>query len=262
MKRQEFNQSELVAQGWTKTAIERFLPEPEVRFGGKGNREYITYIWPGEVVVAARNSERGREYFDRLDARRKVAALQEEKALAERQKRLRKIAAKIHLVDAIREVSRAAHQERDKAQKYHQLKEYEKATASKKRKDQLYSMKERGIAAGYKRAELRYAGSSAQGMAVYVYGKGGLSCFHSRLHPAGEERTIITDHPEILFVPAKAVNLNLEEVETLLWSLPTPGEEFECSSRPSFPKSVTCFGCGQTGHVLRNCPNSANEPLE
>ena len=47
---------------------------------------------------------------------------------------------------------------------------------------------------------LRYAGSTPQGMAVYEYGDGGMSCLHSTLHPVGVERSPVECHPETLFV--------------------------------------------------------------
>jgi hypothetical protein len=92
-------------------------------------------------------------------------------------------------------------------------------------------------------------------MAVYEYGDGGKSCFHSTLHPAGVERIAIQDHPEKLFVPAKNQKCRLRDVEhTLGTSRDSTGYETSEAPRiPREPRSVTCCRSGEEGHVAREC---------
>jgi hypothetical protein len=164
------------------------------------------------------------------------------------------------LILCIREASRAAHRERDAAQNAYQANRHKLAGNSRRRKDHWYALKDRGISAAHIRGLLRYAGASPQCMAVYAYGNGGMSCFHSTIHPVGAVRTQIDAHPEVLEVPAKnkAKGLSLRRFEATLAAL--PAVDSTLYERSVAPRKVTlrkCWTCGEvvedlTSHKMRH----------
>jgi hypothetical protein len=108
----------------------------------------------------------------------------------------------------------------------------------------------------HRAGELRYIGATPQGMAVYEYGDGGMSCFHSTLHPVGAEQTPVPDHPETLFVQAKKQKLRLIDVEQSLCFLPTDATGYERSAAPRIARDLrekVCWECGEEGHLARDC---------
>jgi len=128
---------------------------------------------------------------------------------------------------------------------------------SRREKERLYALKERGIATAYKEGLLRYAGVSPQGMGAYQYGAGGKCCFHSCLDPRGGERSVVEGHPEILEISAKAQEHAMADVEFTLSQLPGDFDDFERSDPPRKPREarpVVCCECGEEGHVARECP--------
>jgi hypothetical protein len=164
------------------------------------------------------------------------------------------------LLLCIREASRAAHRERDLAQECYQERRHTAASNARQRKEQWYSLKERGIAASHKQGVLRYIGRTPQELAVYEYGDGGMSCFHSTLHPAGEKRSLIEDHPEVLQVVAKdkIKGVSLERIKLTLEELVAPivPQEYERTDAPRIEREgrpVECWECGGNHH-RRDCP--------
>jgi hypothetical protein len=162
------------------------------------------------------------------------------------------------LLLCIREASRAAHRERDAAQVAYQAGRHTLAGNCKDRKNHWYRLKDRGIVTAHRQGLLRYVGASPQGMAIYEYGDGGRSCFHSTLHPAGIERTPVENHPEILMVEAKdkIKGISLNRVKVTLLALPDDFSGYERSASPAMKKSaaLVCWSCGEEGHTSRNCP--------
>ncbi len=162
------------------------------------------------------------------------------------------------LLLCIREASRAAHRERDAASDAYNEGRHILAGNARLRKNKWYALKDRGIVAAHKQGLLRYIGASPQGMAVYEYGDGGMSCFHSTLHPVGAERTPVEGHPETLLVPAKdkVRGVSLARVETTLSALPADTTGYERSSAPRVAREervVQCWKCGEYGHTAREC---------
>jgi len=167
------------------------------------------------------------------------------------------------LVEIIREASRAAHRERDAAQEAYLTGRHTLATNSRERKNDWYALKDRGIAHAHGRGLLRYAGETPQGMALYEWGDGGMSCFHSTLHPVGVERVKVEGHPETLEVPAKdkLKGLSLKRIEATLRKLPpVDAAKYQRSAAPRKPRPATvCYRCGQEGHIQRNCPQPSDK---
>jgi hypothetical protein len=240
----EINKGDLLARGWTGGAIKEFLPEPQIEVRHAYMRgDYLVHLWDPQAVEEAEKKPEVQQYLARMKARRERRAARTLEA--------------IPLIDAIREVSRAAHRWRDAAQAQYQAGNHGFAKHSKREKERLYALKDRGIAAGYKLGLLRYAGASPQGMAVYEYSEGGKSCFHSCLHPAGLERLKVEGHPEILEVGAKPQEHAMADAEFTLSALPEPGLEFERTAPPHKPRevrAVVCYECGLEGHIARECP--------
>jgi hypothetical protein len=169
------------------------------------------------------------------------------------------------LILCIREASRAAHRERDAASEAYDCGCHVLAGNASQRKNDWYALKDRGIVIAHKQGLLCYIGPSPQGMAIYEYGDGGMSCFHSTLHPAGVERTPIDGHPETLLVDAKgkAKGISLERVKITLSTLPDDATGYECSVVPRIERpTITCWNCGEEGHLARHCPERDDDYFE
>ena len=162
------------------------------------------------------------------------------------------------LLRAIREASRAAHRFRDAAYQQNCVGQYELARKASAQKTRLYGLKDRGIAAAYRQELLRYAGQSPQGMAVYEYGIGGTSSFHSCLHPAGISRPLVQGHPETLFVAKREPKCFVEAASSNPWSTEIPNCFVEAAASNlrsmEIPRlTVFCARCGGRGHEVANC---------
>lgn len=169
----------------------------------------------------------------------------------------------LRLIDAIRTISRSAHQWRDRAAARYEAAHFKAATTARKRKEYCYNLKERGIVAAHRGGLLRYAGQSPQGMAVYSYGAHDRACFHSCLHPRGVERALIVDHPEILLVPTRRLQQRICDAVFTLAALPEPGADYERSAAPRIKRPpIICWECGKEGHIARNCPEHEDYEFE
>ena len=153
------------------------------------------------------------------------------------------------LLLCVREASRAAHRERDAAQAAYCEGRHVLAGNARRRKEEWYALKDRGIIAAHRAGLLRYEGATPQGMAVYEYGDGGMACFHSTLHPVGVERTPIDGHPETLMVEAKdkVKGISLERIKVTLSSLPN-----DTADRPALLRHGPCPG--QFRWILSSAP--------
>ena len=147
------------------------------------------------------------------------------------------------LLLCIREACRAAHRERDAAQAAYSEGRHTLPGNARRRKEEWYALKDRGIIAAHRAGLLRYEGATPQGMAVYEYGDGGMACFHSTLHPVGVERMPIDGHPETLMVEAKdkAKGISLERIKVTLSTLPNDTTDYERSAAPKIERrGPTC----------------------
>lgn len=183
-----------------------------------------------------------------------------EQALYDRAEKLAEKTPSPHpdLLLCIREASRAAHRERDAAQRAYLCGRHKLAGNARQRKNRWYALKDRGIVAAHKQGLVHYVGASPQGMAVYEYGEGGMACFHSTLHPVGVGRMLVPDHPETLLVAAKdkVRGVSLRRVEITLDSLPFDLSDYERCAPPRISRAVvTCHRCGDEGHIACDCPN-------
>jgi hypothetical protein len=212
------NQTDLIGRGWTTTAISRYLSRPivEHRRGQKGS--YSVHLWAQAIVETVEATEEVKDYILKIMNRRKSVLLPQ----------------MIPLLDATREASRSAHRWRDRASTSWDRGDRRRAGSCRSKKEYFYLLKDRGIIALHKAGMLRYAGMSPQGMAVYEYGKGGLQCLHSTLHPKGVERMPVEGHPEVLKVVAKKQLLKMKDVEHTLMALPTDTSDYVRSAPPKY----------------------------
>jgi hypothetical protein len=174
---------------------------------------------------------------------------------------------------ATREASRSAHRWRDAASTYYGAGSYGLVSRAKEKKEYMYQLKDAGIMTLHRAGLLRYIGASPQGMAVYEFGDGGMSCLHSTLHPDGVERTIVEGHPEVLLVPAKKAKVRMMDVIYTLDrrraiavnATHDPDMDhtgYSRSASPSRRGPVTCFECGEEGHIARHCPLRDDEDYD
>lgn len=233
----EIRRDELLANGWTRGAIKRFLTVLRVVAG-----ERPVYLYDERTVEDAEGQPVVQAYLEKMKACREKAEP--------------RVTVALPLIDAIREASWCAHRWRDAAQSHYQSGSHRLAQYARQKKEKFYELKERGIAAAYRQGLLRYAGASPQGMGIFEYGEGGKSCFHSCLHPTGIERKPVEGHPEVLEVGARQQAHNMADVEFTLAELTEPGPEFERSAPPRKRRDVKCYLCGEEGHIARECTHS------
>lgn len=165
-----------------------------------------------------------------------------------------------------REISRAAHRERDAAQRAYRQGRHENAAKHRKMKEYYYSLKDRGLVHCHARGLLSYVGASPQDLAVY---EGAGVCLHSTLHPTGAERPNVEGHPETLFVAAreKARGISTRRIVITLESLPEPDSAaYERTAPPRIERTAghepLCWECGESGHIRAECPMLGNDQLD
>lgn len=162
---------------------------------------------------------------------------------------------------ATREASRSAHRWRDAAASYYDVGSCGLATRAKEQKNLMYELKDAGIVALHRSGQLPYIRASPQGMAVYEYGDGGMSCLHSTLHPNGQKRPPVGGHPEVFHVAARKAKVRMMDVIHTLdperWIYVRGGEIPDGYGRSSVPRRarapITCLEC-EEGHISRYCP--------
>jgi hypothetical protein len=262
------NKTDLLARGWTNSMIAKLLPEPDVAHKRGFYGGYVVYSWKPEDVTKAEASPEFQQASAKLAKRRvtlkrskeisEFAAFQKTLDREEKERLMGFLALQqVGLIPAIRAVSRHAHKLRDQAQEYYQAGNFEGASSRRFAKEQCYALKEQGIVAAFRAGLLRYAGASPQGMAVYEYENGGMSCFHSCLHPEGVPATAVEGHPEVLFVTTKDPDVSPEVAGKALSFFSSETEGMRRVSPPRLPRMLTCWECGGEGHVARECPAAA-----
>lgn len=157
--KETFLKQDLLLRGWTPGLIKRFLGEPDETPHRNGGGHYC--IYSRRRVLAAE------------------AELEWQQAVEHRQNRKPKPPKAIDLLAAIFAATRAAKRFRDAAQSCYQKGSHGFATTFRLRKEMLYALKDKGIAAGFATGRIKPITRTAH--LVEYRGEG--YCFHSTLLP-------------------------------------------------------------------------------
>lgn len=153
-----------------------------------------------------------------------------------RQRRTTKPPALVDLLQAISAVNRAAKRRRDTASINYRKGRHGAVAKAKEEKENLYALKDKGIAVAYLAGRLRYEGRHAS-LAIY---RGGDYCFHSTLLPATETDLDVSDDGGRIFIESKPKTSRegrLCDAVFTLTQLPESSEnDFEILDAPSYPK--------------------------
>jgi hypothetical protein len=238
----EYTQTDLLNNGWTKTTIDRFLPQPRMetrRSRIHGN--YTVLYWTQEVVQAAKLKPEVRAHFEKL-ARRRSATDCEPRELS--------------LSDAVYVAANTAKGLGDRANDGWGSGNRPLAVKCRLNEIDFLGLKERGMIALHKERKLRYVGATPEGMAVYENPENEKQYLHSRLHPESAKQLPVVGHPEVLLMPSKAQNNRGHQAKHVLRSLPAHAIGYIRSNLPAHIRereSSTCWLCGELGHPASDC---------
>jgi hypothetical protein len=148
------NITELLGRSWTRGRIDKLLGLPELRGG-----------WAA--------------YYAKSHVEAVEASPEFKAASVDHQRRRSPLPKRIDLLSAIFAVNRSAKRYRDAAQKHYRLRQHGFARNARCEKEELYELKDRGIAAAYIAGRLVYVGVHGR-LAIY---RGEGYCFHSTIQP-------------------------------------------------------------------------------
>jgi len=207
---------DLLDRGWKPSMIKRWLSKPDFKQHRWGGGEY--YLYAKERVRKAEKSRVWRRERDKWQQR------------AER--KLEPVA--VDLLAAMFSVNRSAKRYRDAAQKCYALKKHGFARQGRVTKEELYALKDRGIAEAFRLG--RITPVLRKGGLIEYRGEG--YCFHSTLLPVAIALAQSTDDT-ILYVDAKprgVAEVRLLDAKHTLSALPPAGDQFTRIELPTPPR--------------------------
>jgi hypothetical protein len=170
------------------------------------------------------------------------------------------------LLASIFVVNRAAKRHRDAARTHYECDLHGFAGHAKSRKESLYGLKDRGIAAAFEAGRIQ-AVQIHGGLCLY---RGEGYCFHSTLVPIGVDIPRSTDDAPIT-VEAKPRGSGEPLVRDAWATLEElPEADISRFSRLEVPRieraesssSIRCYACGELGHMARDCISDQYEDDE
>jgi len=191
-----------------------------------------------------------------------VSAASADKLMAAIQAReeKRKPAPTPELLPAIHAVNRAAKRWRDAAQRYYDSGMFGLASNARRKKESLYALKDRGIAAAFHSGRIAPIEIHA-GLCLY---QGDGYSFHSPLTPKCVEVPEGDASPiTVEAKPQAAKEPRQRDAMALLAALPgLDRSAWNTLDVPRRKRSIVCFNCGEPGHIARECPYDYECELE